>query len=249
MPDIDGIETAELIRKHGRTSHTPIIFVTAYADEMQTERGYALGAVDYILSPVVPAILRSKVRVFVDLYRAQRRAAKVARAEAGASRRRGGAAQLRSDRAREPRARGVARARRRAWSGCSRCSCRASAAARCCPSTRTPAPSSCIARIASRRASSRRCRCCRRRSRRAMSEVQSGGYALEIRADAGGSGHWPASLRIAHVLPLKVGERNIGALVLGTAESRVRRRSTTAACSRSRRAPPSRSTTRSSTAA
>ncbi len=61
MPDIDGIETAELIRKHGRTSHTPIIFVTAYADEMQTERGYELGAVDYILTPVVPAILRSKV--------------------------------------------------------------------------------------------------------------------------------------------------------------------------------------------
>ena len=83
MPDIDGIETAELIRKHGRTSHTPIIFVTAYADEMQTERGYELGAVDYILTPIVPAILRSKVRVFVDLYRAQRRAAKVARAEAG----------------------------------------------------------------------------------------------------------------------------------------------------------------------
>src|SRR6185503_2972771 len=69
----DGIETAQLIRKHGRTSHTPIIFVTAYADEMQTERGYELGAVDYILTPVVPAILRSKVRVFVDLYRAQRR--------------------------------------------------------------------------------------------------------------------------------------------------------------------------------
>jgi CheY-like chemotaxis protein len=80
MPDIDGIETAQLIRKHGKTSHTPIIFVTAYADEMQTERGYELGAVDYILTPVVPAILRSKVRVFVDLDRAQRRAAKVARA-------------------------------------------------------------------------------------------------------------------------------------------------------------------------
>ena len=112
MPDIDGIETAELIRKHGRTSHTPIIFVTAYADEMQTERGYELGAVDYILTPVVPAILRSKVRVFVDLYRAQRRAAKVARAEAGRAAGRGGAAQLRSDRAREPRALRVARSRR-----------------------------------------------------------------------------------------------------------------------------------------
>src|SRR6185437_14373375 len=45
MPDIDGIETAELIRQHSKTKHTPIIFVTAYADEMQTARGYALRAV------------------------------------------------------------------------------------------------------------------------------------------------------------------------------------------------------------
>jgi signal transduction histidine kinase/DNA-binding response OmpR family regulator len=82
MPDIDGIETAELIRQHGRTKHTPIIFVTAYADEMQTARGYQLGAVDYILSPIVPEILRSKVRVFVELYRAQRRAQALARVEA-----------------------------------------------------------------------------------------------------------------------------------------------------------------------
>ena len=82
MPDIDGIETAELIRQHPKTAHTPIIFVTAYADEMQTARGYALGAVDYILSPIVPEILRSKVKVFVELYRAQRRAQSVARAEA-----------------------------------------------------------------------------------------------------------------------------------------------------------------------
>jgi signal transduction histidine kinase len=82
MPDIDGIETAELIRGHGKTAHTPIIFVTAYADEMQTARGYALGAVDYILSPIVPEILRSKVKVFVELYRARRRAEILARAEA-----------------------------------------------------------------------------------------------------------------------------------------------------------------------
>ena len=82
MPDIDGIETAELIRQHRKTAHTPIIFVTAYADEMQTARGYQLGAVDYILSPIVPEILRSKVRVFVELYRAQRRAKSLARAEA-----------------------------------------------------------------------------------------------------------------------------------------------------------------------
>jgi len=82
MPDIDGIETAELIRQHSKTKHTPIIFVTAYADEMQTARGYALGAVDYILSPVIPEILRSKVKVFVELYRAQRRAQALARLEA-----------------------------------------------------------------------------------------------------------------------------------------------------------------------
>src|ERR1700704_3243492 len=82
MPDIDGIETAELIRQHRKTSHIPIIFVTAYADEMQTARGYQLGAVDYILSPIVPEILRSKVRVFVELYRAQKRAKALGRAEA-----------------------------------------------------------------------------------------------------------------------------------------------------------------------
>jgi signal transduction histidine kinase/DNA-binding response OmpR family regulator len=73
MPDIDGFETANLIRQYKRSAHTPIIFVTSYADEMQTIRGYSLGAVDYILSPVVPDILRSKVKVFVDLHLTQRR--------------------------------------------------------------------------------------------------------------------------------------------------------------------------------
>ena len=70
MPDMDGLETASLIRRYRRTERTPIIFITAYADEMQTSRGYELGAVDYILSPIVPQILRSKVRVFADLFRA-----------------------------------------------------------------------------------------------------------------------------------------------------------------------------------
>jgi len=68
MPDIDGFETAALIRKHPRSMMTPIIFITAYADEVQTAKGYSLGAVDYILSPVDPDILRSKVGVFVSLY-------------------------------------------------------------------------------------------------------------------------------------------------------------------------------------
>ena len=72
MPDIDGFETAAMIRQYKRAVDTPIIFITSYADEIQTERGYALGAVDYILSPVVPHILRSKVRVFVRLFAMQR---------------------------------------------------------------------------------------------------------------------------------------------------------------------------------
>lgn len=68
MPDISGHETAALIRKRKKSRHTPIIFITAFADDVQAAEGYALGAVDYILSPVVPEILRAKVKVFVDLY-------------------------------------------------------------------------------------------------------------------------------------------------------------------------------------
>ncbi len=67
MPDIDGFETAAMIRDYQKSAHTPIIFITSYADEMQTARGYSLGAVDYILSPVVPEVLRSKVRAFVQM--------------------------------------------------------------------------------------------------------------------------------------------------------------------------------------
>ncbi len=69
MPDIDGLETASLIRQYKKSAQTPIVFITAYVDERQAKRGYALGAVDYIPSPVVPEVLRSKVRVFVELYR------------------------------------------------------------------------------------------------------------------------------------------------------------------------------------
>src|ERR1700748_1076709 len=71
MPDIDGLETANLVRRHKNGRHTPILFITSYADEMQTARGYELGAVDYILSPVIAPVLRTKVRVFVDLYEAR----------------------------------------------------------------------------------------------------------------------------------------------------------------------------------
>jgi two-component sensor histidine kinase len=69
MPGMSGLETAALIRSRKKSRHTPIIFVTAFADDVQTVEGYALGAVDYILAPVVPEILRAKVSVFVDLFR------------------------------------------------------------------------------------------------------------------------------------------------------------------------------------
>ncbi len=68
MPDMDGFETAAMIRQRKRSESTPIIFVTAFADETHAFQGYSLGAVDYILTPVVPTILRAKMSVFVELY-------------------------------------------------------------------------------------------------------------------------------------------------------------------------------------
>jgi hypothetical protein len=72
MPIMDGFETAQLIRQRPRSELTPIIFVTAL-DQAETDmgRGYNLGAVDFVFAPVVPAILRAKVTVFAELYRAQ----------------------------------------------------------------------------------------------------------------------------------------------------------------------------------
>ncbi len=69
MPGMNGFETASLIRQRKATEHVPIIFVTAFGDETQISKGYGLGAVDYILTPVVPEVLKTKVAVFVDLYR------------------------------------------------------------------------------------------------------------------------------------------------------------------------------------
>ena len=69
MPVMDGFETAALIRTRPRCEHTPIIFITAYGDETHVASGYRLGAVDYILTPVVPEVLRAKVSVFVELFR------------------------------------------------------------------------------------------------------------------------------------------------------------------------------------
>jgi CheY-like chemotaxis protein len=69
MPGMDGFETAALIRQRRSSEQTPIIFVTAFSDETHVAQGYSLGAVDYIVAPVVPEILKSKVAVFVELFR------------------------------------------------------------------------------------------------------------------------------------------------------------------------------------
>src|SRR6185437_11361758 len=68
MPGMDGLETAELLRQHRNARHTPIILVTAYADDMQRARGYAVGVVDYIQVPIVAPVMRAKVAVFLDLF-------------------------------------------------------------------------------------------------------------------------------------------------------------------------------------
>ncbi|MBW4515840.1 MAG: response regulator [Timaviella obliquedivisa GSE-PSE-MK23-08B] len=70
MPGMDGFETASLIRQRERSQQTPIIFVTAFSTNDQWQmKGYALGAVDYLLKPVNPEILISKVAVFVELFK------------------------------------------------------------------------------------------------------------------------------------------------------------------------------------
>ncbi|MEH2448947.1 MAG: response regulator [Nostoc sp.] len=70
MPGMDGFETATLIRNRGRSRHTPIIFLTAFSSSDQMLfKGYALGAVDYLLKPLDPNILTSKVTAFVELFK------------------------------------------------------------------------------------------------------------------------------------------------------------------------------------
>jgi len=69
MPDMDGFETASMIRQRALSEHTPIIFITAFDKaDAQMARGYSLGAVDYIFSPIVPEVVRAKVSVFVELF-------------------------------------------------------------------------------------------------------------------------------------------------------------------------------------
>ncbi len=85
MPEMDGFQTAELIRARKRSRHTPILFLTGYKSDEQLFRGYDLGAVDFLFKPIVPEILRSKVNVFVELSRnnalLQRQAEVVSKAE------------------------------------------------------------------------------------------------------------------------------------------------------------------------
>src|SRR4051812_5703575 len=74
MPGLNGFETARMIKARERTKHIPIIFLTAISkDESYVFEGYSVGAVDYMAKPFQPAILRSKVQVFVELYLQQRR--------------------------------------------------------------------------------------------------------------------------------------------------------------------------------
>src|SRR6187200_3751996 len=70
MPDLDGFQLAAMIREHPRYQKTAMIFISAiHLTEMDRLRGYEMGAVDYKPVPVVPEVLRAKVRVFAELYR------------------------------------------------------------------------------------------------------------------------------------------------------------------------------------
>jgi signal transduction histidine kinase len=72
MPELDGFELAELMRGSERTRHIPIIFVTAGAgDQRRIFKGYESGAVDFLLKPIEPQVLKSKARVFFQLHRQQ----------------------------------------------------------------------------------------------------------------------------------------------------------------------------------
>lgn len=80
MPEMDGFETATLIRERDRSCRTPIIFLTAISKaEEYVFRGYESGAVDYIFKPFVPSILKAKVMVFVELYMARQAVASTAK--------------------------------------------------------------------------------------------------------------------------------------------------------------------------
>src|SRR5437867_3814764 len=75
MPGMNGVETATLIRERERSMHTPIVFLTASdQSELAVFHGYSVGAVDYLIKPFAPEILKSKVAVFVDLFQMREKA-------------------------------------------------------------------------------------------------------------------------------------------------------------------------------
>ena len=75
MPGMNGFETAALIRERERSMHTPIVFLTASdQSELAVFQGYSVGAVDYLIKPFAPEILKSKVAVFVDLFQMREKA-------------------------------------------------------------------------------------------------------------------------------------------------------------------------------
>src|SRR6201996_5122420 len=73
MPELDGFELVQMIREHPRYRHISVIFISAiHVSETDYLRGYNAGAVDYVPVPVVPEVLRAKVKVFAELYRKTR---------------------------------------------------------------------------------------------------------------------------------------------------------------------------------
>ena len=78
MPGTNGIELAQLIKQRKRTQHIPLIFITAHHfEEKDILQGYATGAVDYLSKPINPEILKSKVSVFVELFRQKQELARL----------------------------------------------------------------------------------------------------------------------------------------------------------------------------
>jgi PleD family two-component response regulator len=73
MPELDGFQLAAMIREHPRFQRTAIIFISAiHLTDVDRLRAYEMGAVDYVPVPVIPEVLRAKVRIFAELYRKTR---------------------------------------------------------------------------------------------------------------------------------------------------------------------------------
>jgi CheY-like chemotaxis protein len=85
MPGVDGFETARLIRQNENSVRTPIIFLTAFADALHEIEAYSHGAVDFIETPVIPFILRAKVRMFADYFRIRKELQQQRQQQAGPS--------------------------------------------------------------------------------------------------------------------------------------------------------------------